>query len=158
MNLAGAFCYLIDKFYSGLNISVLTHSSHTRLKALDNATRVVIFLSRDFIKTDHFMQELHQALSRQRPEKRRILYLIKVNTLPNHPFFPNLLPYDLSGTDKIWFDFEKKYIRGNKTSGNKRVVSSSRMEFAGNFSCDYAEYFCMTKAAEDVLASILNQR
>ena len=158
MNLAGAFCYLIDKLYSGLKISLLQQSSHARLKALDSATKVVIFLSRDFIKTEHFMQELHQVLSRQRPEKKRILYLIKVNKLPNHPFFPSLLPYDLSGTDKIWFDLEKKYIKGNKKSGNKKIVSTSRMSFAGNYTCDYAEYFATTKAAKDVLASILNQK
>ena len=157
INLAGAFCYLIDKLYSGLKISVLTHGSHARLKALDTATRVVIFVSRDFIKTEHFMQELHQALSRQRPEQKRIVYLIKVNKLPAHPFFPNILPYDVSCMDKVWFDLEKKYIKGNKTSGTKRIVSTSRMEFAGNFSCDYAEYFAMSKAAEDVLASIINQ-
>ena len=157
LNLAGAFCYLIDKQYSGLKISVLTEASPARLKAFDTATRLVMFISRDFLKTEHFMHELHQALSRQRPEKKRILYLIKVNVLPNHPFFANLLPYDISCMDKAWFDLEKNYIKGNKTSGNKRIVSTSRMEFAGNFTCDYAEYFAMTKAAEDVLASILNQ-
>ena len=158
MNLAGAFCYIIDKLYSGLKISVFQKSSHQRLKALDTASKVVVFLSQDFVKTEHFMQELHQVLSRQRPEKKRILYLIKVNKLPNHPFFPNLLPYDLSGTDKVWFDLEKKFIKGNKTSGNRKIVSTTRMSFAGNFTCDYAEYFVMTKAAEDVLASILNQK
>ena len=156
-NLAGAFCYLIDKMYTGLKISVLTQASPARLKAFDQATRLVMFISRDFLKTEHFMHELHQALSRQRPEKKRIVYLIKVNAIPTEPFFASLLPYDISLVDKAWFDLEWKYIKGNKRSGNKRVVSTSRMKFAGNFSCDYAEYFAMTKAAEDVLESILYQ-
>ena len=156
-NLAGAFCYLIDKMYTGLKISVLTQASPARLKAFDQATRLVIFISRDFLKTEHFMHELHQALSRQRPEKKRIVYLIKVNVIPTDPFFASLLPYDISLVDKAWIDLERKYIKGNKRSGNKRIVSTSRMKFAGNFSCDYAEYFAMTKAAEDVLESILYQ-
>lgn len=161
MHLAGSFCMLMDRFYPNLNISVHSHANQRRYSALDTARKIVIFVSKEFLGNEQHMQELHLALSRQRPLSENILYLVKTTRLSGRPFFPRILPYNVACTDSVWKDLEKTVLKGNHDPDSLKVTvfgKKSRLEHASTFFCSNAEYFAVTKAVEDVLESVLTQR
>ena len=154
-NLAGSFCTMLEKKYPNLNMSVHTHGEQERYNALDTAKKIVIFISNDFLGNKQHMQELHLALSRQRPSMENILYLVQVTKLSNRPFFPRILPYNVSVTDDVWTDFAKKMsldAGASKVSvfGKRRIL-----EHTSRFYCSHAEYFALTKAVDDVVESLV---
>ncbi|XP_053381055.1 uncharacterized protein LOC123529545 [Mercenaria mercenaria] len=125
------------------------------------ARKIVIFVSQDFLRNENHMQELHLALNRQRPLMENVLYLILTTPLTGRPFFPRILPYNVSCTDTIWKELEKDFIgKTHDHDVTKVAVFGKRriLEHATTFFCRRAEYFAMTKAVDDVLESFLKQR
>ncbi|XP_060564379.1 uncharacterized protein LOC132723632 [Ruditapes philippinarum] len=110
-NLAGAFCVMLDKKYPNLNMSVYSHGDQQRYNSLDTAKKIVLFISNDFLRNEHHMQELHLALSRQRPLVTNVLYLVQATGITGRPFFPRILPYNISVTDIVWSDLEKQCFK-----------------------------------------------
>lgn len=157
-HLAGAFFTILDGMYPNLNINVHSTTDQSRFMALDSAKKIVIFVSQDFLKNDHHMQELHLALNRQRSCKQGILYLIQTTKLDGRPFFPRILHYDVACNDSVWSEFESAFPR--KETKNKKLLFSkiARLSHLRQFICHYYEYFAMVKAAQDVLQSFLCEK
>ena len=130
------------------------------MEALDTASVMVMFISREFLLTDSQMHELHLALTRQRLCEKKIIYLIKTTPLKTvHPFFPRILRYDISMTDSVWEKFEKEFLKGRSQIDNRKMVTVGRSHKVGVarfFSCKFSEYFALTKASDDVLELALD--
>lgn len=159
-HLAGSFCIMMDRLYPNFNISVHSHADQKRYTDLDTARKIVIFVSKDFLCNDQHMQELHLALNRQRTLAQNILYLIQTTPLSGRPFFPRILPYNVSCIDNVWKEFEKDFLGWNHDTDITKVTvfgKKRRLEHASTFFCRRAEYFALTKAVDDVLESLLKE-
>ncbi|KAL4237274.1 hypothetical protein ACF0H5_001993 [Mactra antiquata] len=158
IHLVGTFIHMLNGLYPNLNISTHSALDQSRFTALDTAKKIVVFVSRDFVKNEHHMQELHLAVNRQRSSKQHILYLIKTTVLDETPFFTRILPYNVVSTDGVWQEFQSTFPKKKTKSMKMSYAKEMILEHSRQFLCHYYEYFAMVKAVEDVLESILHEK
>lgn len=148
---------ILSDLSPGLNVKFLWERNKTLLQDIDMARVIVLFVSRDFAVSDVHMQNLHLALCRQRPlKRRRVVHFVQTTDFPGDYSFLSLLPMAANFKDKIWLEFVKR--RGKHAAEQMRkVVVSTVEDMGGSFSASYAEYLAMVKVGDDVLEELLNK-
>jgi hypothetical protein len=125
----------------------MTDSTGIDLKCLQTAQKIMVFLSKQYLKSDHHLEELFVSIIRQRNDKKRqILHVCQTTELENRPAFAHLLPISISLEDEFW---DSLFREPTKT------VVLDLIELKGSFSYRSQDFAAMTKLADDLLQELV---
>jgi hypothetical protein len=138
--------YQLQKISPDINIVLMTDNTGINLKCLQTAQKIVVFLSKQYLESDHHLEELFVSIIRQRNDKKRqIFHVCQTTELENKPAFAHLLPISISLEDKFWQSLFKE---------STKTVTLDLVELKGSFSFRSQEFAAMTKFADDLLLEL----
>ncbi|XP_012942474.1 uncharacterized protein LOC101852264 [Aplysia californica] len=135
-----------------VSTTLLSGSEAAARREIDSSDIVVAFVSDEYLQSPLHMQELHMALCKQRALKdSTVLYLVKGDHSSPRPFYPHLLPFNVSLSDRHWVRQGKRLT--NQTF--KFLVYCEGMQ--GTYMCSSAQYLALQQAKEDILELLMSK-
>lgn len=146
LNLATCLLHQLQKISPDIKIVLMTDYTGINLKCLQTAEKIVVFLSKQYLDSDHHLEELFVSIIRQRNDKeRQILHVCQTTDLGGNPAFAHLLPISVCLEDKFWDSLFKE---------STKTITLDLTELKGSFSYRSKHFAAMTKLADDLLLEL----
>ncbi|XP_033108418.1 uncharacterized protein LOC117109994 [Anneissia japonica] len=108
LKFARFFKKMLKIFAPNITISCNEGSDQEKRAVLENASKVVAFVSSSYTESHSHMEELNIALCRHRFSPQPILFAIQLHVLPKFPSYVHLIPYRFCVIDELWKQIVKK--------------------------------------------------
>jgi hypothetical protein len=131
----------------------INSASGSEQELLQSADVHVVLLSQSYAKSPREMDELSVLLSQTRSRKDyRLLYVIKVNELPQKPTYIHLVPCDTALNDHLWVDLAEKHLVQKEFRLSQSYAEDREMKIPK------AELLPLAKAFADIAWKLDHQR
>ncbi|XP_071958716.1 uncharacterized protein [Antedon mediterranea] len=97
------FFYGLMKYFApSLPVVEEAASAQEMRHLLDNATKIVTFVSPNYIESHDCIEDFNIALCRHRTEKNPVIFPIQIHSLPKKPSYFHTVYYHVSTADAVW--------------------------------------------------------
>ncbi|XP_033121103.1 uncharacterized protein LOC117120195 [Anneissia japonica] len=155
LKFARFFQKMLKTFVPNITISSDEGSDQEKRAVLENASKIVAFVSSSYTASHSHMEELNVALCRHRFSPQPVLFAIQLHLLPKFPSYVHLIPYRFCLIDEMWKQIVKKVDwQGAEMHA---LILATRNLFEHNERVSVEAAIALTVAAMDLVQELRNE-